>query len=89
MTYPSFLCKDWILKLWKKFMCKRQMHLFDEVGSFDGDGYLHCDACGLHVVIKRTAYFVDLCECYPNYKECSKCDDGTIWKDAEYDESRE
>jgi hypothetical protein len=46
----------WLLPLWKKTMCKRNMHVFDEVVSSngdtcDGDHYLACDACDLVVNI--------------------------------------
>ena len=43
------------LKLWKRFMCSKNMHAFDEVWSpAHGEGksnYLSCDACGLMVYI--------------------------------------
>jgi transcription initiation factor TFIIIB Brf1 subunit/transcription initiation factor TFIIB len=43
-----------LLKPWKKIMCKRDIHVFDEVVSFGG-GRRHelvCDACGLVVNIE-------------------------------------
>lgn len=46
---------DWALWLWRRFMCPRNMHCFDEVVSSAGkDGcfrYLSCDACGLEVFV--------------------------------------
>lgn len=49
ITYPQFLCKSWILNLWRRFLCKRNMHLFDE--CFSSKHYLSCDACDLMVHI--------------------------------------
>ena len=47
---PRFLQRDWVWNLWKKHMCPRGYHLFDEVrgANFDEDEIdLSCDACGL------------------------------------------
>lgn len=49
LTYPKFLQNKIFLFLWKKFFCKRHMHLFDEVLS--DTHYLHCDACGFSINI--------------------------------------
>lgn len=53
ITYPKFLSwKIWakpINHLWKKFLCNRNIHLFDEVWS--QEHYLSCDACDLIVYI--------------------------------------
>lgn len=51
ITYSRFLQNKLILWLWKKLMCPRHQHLFDEVWSPD-DWYLYCDACGLTIDIK-------------------------------------
>ncbi len=51
ITYPKVFQYRWILALWKKFMCSKRKHLFDEVWS-PMDHYLYCDACGLMVNIK-------------------------------------
>ena len=42
-------------RLWRKFLCKRNFHLFDEVYTWDKGivNYLNCDACGLMVHIDR------------------------------------
>ena len=58
ITYPKIFCIKFMLKLWKRFMCKNKKHLFDEVWSIwgqedDPQHYLSCDACGLAVFIKR------------------------------------
>lgn len=54
ITYPHFLSKFYYL--WKKLLCKRGFHLFDEVLS-NGSGQwvrsLVCDACGLEIEIKE------------------------------------
>ena len=52
ITYFHILRFDFIRNLWKKFFCKRNIHLFDECES-DSDHYLYCDACGLYVFIKE------------------------------------
>ena len=44
---PLFLCKPW-----KAMMCKRKIHIFDEVECSDGDHHLVCDACQLIVNIE-------------------------------------
>jgi hypothetical protein len=52
ITYMGWLlCHGWILWLWKKFLCVRHIHLFDECESQE-DHYLHCDACEFGVDIK-------------------------------------
>lgn len=52
----------WMVRLWKRFMCGRGYHLFDEVATVvtedekqNGfmDHYLSCDACELSVEISR------------------------------------
>lgn len=58
ITYPKVLRNKIAKWLWRKFMCTRHRHLFDEVWSpFDSDfpdsnHYLYCDACGLLVNIE-------------------------------------
>lgn len=48
---PMLGWPKWLLGLWRRFMCKREVHLFDEVASVDSH-YLHCDACELMVHIE-------------------------------------
>ena len=57
ITYPKIICWlpwEWGLKLWRRLMCKREMHLWDEVlsGGCPWEHYLVCDACGLMVNIE-------------------------------------
>lgn len=52
ISYPAILGRWPIFNLWKKFMCPRNYHLFDECLS-DDDHYLVCDACDLSIVIER------------------------------------
>lgn len=52
LTYPKlFGLNVW---LWKKFMCPRHIHLFDECLS--SEHVLVCDACGLvvHIALIET-----------------------------------
>jgi len=51
ITYPSFLYNRVVHWLWKRYMCPRNRHLFDEVWAVD-EHYLYCDACELEVHIK-------------------------------------
>lgn len=60
IDYP-FPAWGWFLKLWRRFMCKREMHLWSEcLSSAGGKGtvnapwhhYLCCDACQLIVNIE-------------------------------------
>jgi len=48
ITHP---CPGWLLPLWRRVFCRRNIHAFDEVGCTEG-GYLSCDACDLVVFIK-------------------------------------
>ena len=41
----------WVLGLWKRIMCRRNCHVFDEVVSSGDHHYLICDACQLVVNI--------------------------------------
>ena len=51
---PEFLQRlDFIYWLWKRIMCKRGYHLFDEVINSDGEHYLVCDACQLILHIAK------------------------------------
>ncbi|KKN91207.1 hypothetical protein LCGC14_0220750 [marine sediment metagenome] len=58
ITYPSFLYwRIWrrtVWYLWKKFLCPKNVHLFDEVLS--SEHTLVCDVCGLcvHISIIET-----------------------------------
>ena len=63
ITYPRLFDRPQIHRLWKRFLCSINFHLFDEVASCGGyldDGsvldkkynhYLVCDACGLVVTV--------------------------------------
>ena len=59
ITYPKFLRGRIVHRLWKRFMCPRNRHLFDEVWSPSSveyvadDHYLYCDACELEIHIKK------------------------------------
>jgi hypothetical protein len=59
-NFPLF--RNFLLKLWKRFLCGKGVHLFDECESYHccGDGrkqngdidhYLSCDACNLMIHI--------------------------------------
>lgn len=57
ITYSRLLDNRLALWLWRRFMCHRQQHLFDEVWAvksedYPDNHYLHCDACGLTIYIK-------------------------------------
>ena len=58
ITHSKCLSNKYILILWKKFMCSKNKHLFDEVWSVEDSidnatHYLYCDACGLSVHISK------------------------------------
>jgi len=63
ITYPGFLCwKIWwwaVSRLWKRFLCSWNIHLFDEVIS--SEHYLNCDACGLMVHINKVETSEEAC----------------------------
>lgn len=52
ITYFRFLDNKFFWWLFKKYFCKRNIHLFDECES-DEHHYLSCDACGLEVHIEK------------------------------------
>ena len=52
ITYFKFLDNRFFHWLFKKYFCKKNIHLFDECESLD-DHSLYCDACGLTVEIAR------------------------------------
>jgi len=60
MTYPSFIgwkvFRWFTYRLWKRFLCPKGIHLFDEMLS--SEHVLVCDACNLQVHIA----FVETCE---------------------------
>ena len=56
VTYPSFLQYNWILSIWKRYVCRYGFHLFDECQS-DENHYLFCDACGLSIHIAEKNEF--------------------------------
>ena len=41
----------WLLPLWKRIMCRKNIHVFDEMENSDGEHLLVCDACQLEVHI--------------------------------------
>lgn len=43
---------NWFTKLWEKHLCKRGLHLLDEVWSID-EHILVCDICELEVHIEK------------------------------------
>jgi len=51
ITYFKFLDNKFFHSLFKKYFCKKNIHLFDETES--SDHYLYCDACGLEVHIAK------------------------------------
>jgi len=51
LTYPGLLGNRLVWWLWKKIFCPRNIHLFDEVETFEEGNYLYCDACGLMVFV--------------------------------------
>jgi predicted RNA-binding Zn-ribbon protein involved in translation (DUF1610 family) len=85
ITYPNFLSKFYYL--WRKFLCKRGFHLFDEaLSNYSGQmvRHLYCDACGLEVEIgqificpnckKQEEYtsFSELVGAQPYCEECNE-----------------
>lgn len=58
VTYPRFLSwaiwRELVLRLWKRFLCTKNIHLFDEMESLEH--LLHCDACELviHIALIET-----------------------------------
>lgn len=60
ITYFKFLDNLWIQNLWRKYFCKRNIHLFDESISLESHS-LSCDACDLNVDIEKidTQYVVN------------------------------
>ena len=52
ITYPKIFQNRPIRWFWKKFMCPRNIHLFDECMSMEH--YLICDCCGFTVHIACT-----------------------------------
>jgi len=84
ITYPDFLNRFYLL--WKKFLCKRGFHLFDEVLSNRSGQWirsLSCDACGFELEIgqifvcpqckKQEEYVVsELAGAQPYCEECNE-----------------
>lgn len=68
ITYSRILDNRLARWLWKKLMCPRHHHLFDEVWTvksedYPDNHYLYCDACGLYVYISRIELEKDDEEC--------------------------
>ena len=51
ITYFKFLQNRFFRWLFKKYFCKKGIHLLDECLS--DEHYLHCDACGLIIYIEK------------------------------------
>lgn len=62
-TYHGFshLVPMWALNLWKRFMCPRGYHAFDEVYGI-GHHCLSCDACGVCVSFYRVETEEESCQ---------------------------
>ncbi len=60
LTYPRFLDFGFIHRLWKRFLCPKQIHLFDECDALSHT--LNCDACGLRVHIALIETSEKVCE---------------------------
>ena len=43
---------SWLLPLWRKTLCKHNIHCFDEMWASKLNHYLVCDACDLEVSIR-------------------------------------
>ena len=52
-SYPRWLDRALIQKLWKRWCCKMGWHLWDEIWSPDGH-WLFCDACEDEIRIHST-----------------------------------
>ena len=54
LTYPRLLEWKVIHSLWKKFLCPKHIHLFDE--TLSSEHTLNCSACGLvvHIALIET-----------------------------------
>lgn len=69
LTYPLFLCWWPFRQLWKRFLCSKNMHLFDEAASGGPfKNYLNCDACGLVVMISQIFTEEESCEICAKYE---------------------
>lgn len=53
ITYPKMFLGNIGYWLWKRYFCKRKMHLLDEVAGIN-QHYLVCDACGFMIHISYT-----------------------------------
>jgi hypothetical protein len=51
ISYPIWFQFDLMMRFWKRIMCRRNWHLFDEVLS--EQHYLVCDACQLMVYMGK------------------------------------
>ena len=56
LTYPKIFSGRIGLWLWRRFMCPKNKHLFDEVWASEDCHYLYCDACGIEVHITGISY---------------------------------
>lgn len=55
LTYPRLFQNRLARAVWRRFLCPRKMHLFDECAS--SEHTLECDACELrvHIVLVETS----------------------------------
>lgn len=60
ITYPKIFRNKISRFLWKKYLCPKNMHLFDECMSMEH--YLVCDCCGFSVHIACTQTEKEACE---------------------------
>jgi len=61
ITYFKFMDNKFFQWLFKKYFCKRNIHLFDESESLEYH-FLSCDACGLTVNISSIEEEKDILE---------------------------
>lgn len=70
MTYPWFLRFKLVQAFWRRFMCPKEIHLFDEVlsGGSPWHHYLVCDA-----PTQKEKTMLDLLNDQPKMKQCPVC----------------
>ena len=51
LTYPRIFANRFVRIFWKRFLCPRNMHQFDEMLTID-EHVLVCDACDFAIPIK-------------------------------------